>query len=185
MIIALAGRRVDTEGATVPRFPSANVETVRQRIRQALLDHPATALVASAACGADLLALDEAGKQGMRRHIILPFPRAEFRSGSVTDRPGDWGPLYDQICDDVEAHGDLVVLDAAGDPDAAYALATTRILDEAQQLAATQPGAGGIGGGVTAIAVWDLVARGPDDLTVAFATQAVERKIPVVNISTL
>lgn len=185
MIIALAGRRVDAAGAATARFPPGNVETVRERIRQALQQHRGTGLVASAACGADLLALDEAGKLGMRRRIVLPFPRADFRAGSVTDRPGDWGPLFDRICDEVEAAGDLVVLDASGDPDAAYGLATTRILDEAQRLAAAGPDAQGVGGGVTAIAVWDLIPRGPDDLTVAFANDAVKRWIPVVNISTL
>jgi hypothetical protein len=181
MIVALAGRRVDAAGAAPARFPLENAPQVRERIRQALIEQKATGLVASAACGADLLALDEAGKLGLRRRIVLPFPREEFRSGSVTDRPGDWGPLYDQIVNAVQARGDLVVLDATGDPDAAYELATTAILDQAQQLAQA------MGEGrqqVTAVAVWDLVPRGAGDLTVAFADQARQHGMPVVDIST-
>ncbi len=182
MIIALAGRRVDAAGATPARFPLENVGAVRERIRQMLIDRKATGLVASAACGADLLALDEAGKLGLRCRIVLPFPRDEFRSGSVTDRPGDWGPLYDRIVDAVQAHGDLIVLGATGDPDAAYGLATTAILDQAQQLAqAMREGREQ----VTAVAVWDLVPRGAGDLTLAFADQARQRGLPVVDISTI
>jgi hypothetical protein len=184
MIIALAGRRVDAPDAP-RRFPPEQVETVRERIRDALQRHPANTLVASAACGADLLALEVAGELGMRRRVILPFPREEFKAGSVMDRPGDWGALYDRVCDDVEAHGDLVVLDASGDPDAAYELATTAILDEALRLAGDGTGRQGVGGGVLAMVVWDQAPRGPDDLTASFARQAVAHHIPVVSISTL
>ena len=182
MIIALAGRRVDAKGAAPARFPLQNVDQVRERIRQALLDAKATGLVASAACGADLLALDEAGKLGLRRRIVLPFPRDEFRAGSVIDRPGDWGPLYDRIVDEVQARGDLVLLEPANDPDEGYWIATKAILDEAQQLAQDS------GEGrdqVTAFAVYDLVPRGEDDLTVKFADEAKRRGLRVVNIATL
>lgn len=185
MIIALAGRRVDAEGATPVRFPAKNVGMVRERIRQVLRDTKATGLVASAACGADLLALFEAGNLRLRRRVVLPFPREEFRASSVTDRPGDWGPLYDQIIDDVAAHGDLVILGATGNPDDAYGLATTAILDEAQQLAAATGQASGGKPEVTAVAVWDLVPRGAGDLTLAFANQAKQRGLPVIEISTL
>jgi hypothetical protein len=42
-----------------------------------------------------------------RRRVILPFERRRFRETSVTDRPGDWGPLYDQV---IGSGGDLVIL---------------------------------------------------------------------------
>jgi hypothetical protein len=185
MIVALAGRRVDAPGAPAPRFPVEQINAVRERIRAALQQQHAEALVASAACGADLLALEVAGELGIRRRVILPFPRDEFRAGSVTDRPGDWGAMFDRVCGDVEAHGDLVIMGATGDPDAAYALASHRILDEAMQLAKDGASRSRVGGGVVAIVVWDQVSRGPDDLTVDFANQAVAHKVPVVSIPTL
>lgn len=186
MIIALAGRRIDAAGAPTPRFPTEQVDAVRERIRTALRKQHAEALVASAACGADLLALEVAGDLGLRRRIILPFARDEFRASSVTDRPGDWGPLFDRICDEVEARGDLVVLGATGDPDAAYELATKAILDDALRLAEeSQRGKSQLGGGVMAIVVWDQAPRGAGDLTVEFARQAVAHQVPVVSISTL
>jgi hypothetical protein len=96
MVIALAGRRVDPPDADFVRFPLKNVLAVRLRIRDALTRHAATTVVASAACGSDLLALDEAGALGLRRRIVLPFDRARFRMTSVVDRPGDWGALFDR-----------------------------------------------------------------------------------------
>ena len=60
MIVALAGRRIDAVNAKERRFPLANVELVRKRIREMLKTEDATAVVCSAACGADLIALSEA-----------------------------------------------------------------------------------------------------------------------------
>src|ERR1017187_7580444 len=133
MIIALAGRRVDSSDAKECRFPLRNVELVRTRVRAALIEMGAEALVSSAACGADLIALSEAGRLGLRRRVILPFERKRFRETSVTDRPGEWGPLYDHVLNEVEAAGDLVILQDVPD-DEAYSTANRAILDEAVAL---------------------------------------------------
>ncbi len=61
-VIVEAGRRVDAPGAEVARFPSSNVDEVRQRIQQLLAREKPIAFVSSAACGADLLALDISGR---------------------------------------------------------------------------------------------------------------------------
>jgi hypothetical protein len=58
MIIALAGRRIDPPRADTPRFPLANMPAVRGRIHTLLVEQKAQGLVCSAACGADLLALE-------------------------------------------------------------------------------------------------------------------------------
>ena len=80
MIIALlAGRRVDAIGAKRTRFspePEGG-ERVRQRLHAMLISKGSIALVSSAACGADLLALEEAGPLGpSAQKIVLPFSRA-------------------------------------------------------------------------------------------------------------
>src|SRR6202007_3063310 len=93
------------------------------------------ARVCSAACGADLIALEEAERLGLRRRIVLPFPAKRFRETSVTDRPGEWGALYDRLIGEAKAAGDLVVLSGTGDDDAAYAAANTTIVHEAEELA--------------------------------------------------
>src|SRR4051812_8410719 len=88
-VIALAGRHVDPDGTDAPRFPLENVPIVRSRIVDLLAKEHAVALVCSAACGADLIALEEAEQLGLRRRIVLPFSPERFRSTSVTDRPGN------------------------------------------------------------------------------------------------
>jgi len=178
MIFALAGRRIDQPDTEPGRFPLRNVDLVRKRLRQLFELHPGGTLVSSAACGADLLALETAGKLGWRRRVILPFDRDRFRETSVTDRPGDWGTLYDQILDEVERAGGLAIESAPPGKDA-YAFASDRILEEAERMAA------GSGENEIAVAVWEGNARGPGDLTGAFAAAARARGMTVAHVSTL
>jgi hypothetical protein len=154
------------------------VASVRARIRVLLHENDAAALVSSAASGADLIALSEAGKLGLRRRVILPFARAHFRETSVIDRPGDWGALYDQIIDAVEKPGDLVELKNLTD-DEAYSAANHAILDEAARLAEQAAEA------VLAVRVWDGVSRGANDLTEAFGDEARKRGLSIQEIRTI
>jgi hypothetical protein len=179
MIIALAGRRIDAPGAKEHRFPNSRetIDAVRTRIRDLLRTEGATVLVSSAACGSDLLALSEAGSLGLRRRIVLPFDRERFRKTSVTDRPGDWGPLYDAVIDQAEESGELLIIQATSD-DQAYVETNHAIIQEAllfgQQL--QHP--------VAAVLVWDGKSRGKGDLTEEFGTYARDRGIRVVEVKT-
>src|SRR5689334_8703170 len=110
-VVALAGRRVDAANADEQRFPLENVRLVRRRVAETLASERAAALVCSAACGADLVALEEAERLGLRRRIVLPFPPDPFRRRSVVDRPGEWGEVFDHLIAKAHAAGDLVVLD--------------------------------------------------------------------------
>src|SRR5258708_23324677 len=103
MIVTLAGRRIDPLNAPVARFPVENSAEVREQLVHLLQEQGATALVCSAACGADLLGLEAAGTLGLRRRVVLSFAPERFRATSVTDRPGEWGPLYDRIIAEVAA----------------------------------------------------------------------------------
>jgi hypothetical protein len=178
MIVALAGRRIDGADAKESRFPLANLDLVRVRTRTFLEQEHATALVSSAACGADLIALSEAGHLGLRRRVILPFGRERFRETSVIDRPGDWGTLFDQILDEVEAAGDLVVLQAASGEEA-YAVANGAILNETMALATASDE------NAIAILIWDGASRGANDLTEQFGREARKHGLGVKEISTI
>ena len=178
MIIALAGRRVDAADAKENRFPDKNVGMVRERIRSMLQTHDAAVLVSSAAWGADLLALSEAGKLGLRRRVVLPFDRKKFRSTSVTDRRGDWGPLYDWVLNEVEKNGDLLVMQLDSE-DEAYAETNHAIVDQALSLGQE------LQFPVAAVLVWDGRSRGRGDLTEEFGVYARNKSIPVVDVMTL
>ena len=178
MIIALAGRRVDAADAKQHRFPAQNVDIVRERIRAMLQTQCAVALVGSAACGADLLALSEAGNLGLRRRVVLPFNREKFRTTSVTDRQGNWGPLYDKLLNEVEESGGLLVIHANSE-DNAYVEANHAILDQALSLGQQLQDL------VTAVLVWDGKSRGEGDLTEEFGVYARNKSISVVEVMTL
>ncbi|HVT94103.1 MAG TPA: hypothetical protein VHD76_14765 [Bryobacteraceae bacterium] len=150
---------------------------VRRRVKALLESHGVTCLVSSAACGADLIALSEARALGLRLQIVLPYGRAEFRRSSVTDRPGDWGPLYDEILDGVEASGGLLVLDEP-ESDEAYRRVNHAILDSALRLQRSlgQPG--------SAVRIWEGSPKPGCDLTGEFGDNARNLGMPVFEILT-
>src|SRR5262245_38812234 len=159
MVIGLVGRRIDAPNAETPRFRPENIELVRQRIRKLFEQHAGKVLVSSAACGADLLALEEAGALGMRRRVILPYERARFRDTSVVDRPGEWGIVYDRVLDDIESKGGLVTLAGLMDGPEAYLAATRAILENTIALGRE------LQLETLAVLVWDGNARGEEDFT--------------------
>jgi hypothetical protein len=179
MIVALAGRRIDAEGAKPARFPLENVALVQQRLEDLFSREAATALVSSGACGADLIALTAATARHMRRRIVLPFDRGEFRASSVTDRPGDWGPVFDRVLAELDKAGDVVTLAGHAAGEAAYAAANDAILRDAAHLAresATR---------VLAVLVWEGAPREGADMTATFGDDARRRGYRVEQVKTL
>jgi hypothetical protein len=179
VVIALAGRRVDAANAETISFPLTNVSLVSRRLEELFTREAATALVSSAACGGDLTALAVAGARGMRRRIVLPFDRRQFRGSSVTDRPGDWGALYDRVLAELDPSDDIVTLDGRNEGDRAYAAANQAVLQEAIALARQSNIV------AMAVLVWDGAPRGSDDLTAAFAEEARTRGLRVAEVRTL
>jgi hypothetical protein len=169
-----AGRRVDAPDTQTVRFPSANVVKVRERIRENLLRVRPSAVVCSAACGADLLLLELAGEMHIPQLVLLPTSPEKFRQTSVTDRPGDWGAIYDRVLRTAKVETVKVPEGQQG-----YLETNLRLLDRGQDLARSQ--------GVLsqALVVWDEQSRGSDDVTRHFREQAEKRKIPILTISTL
>ena len=178
MILALSGRRIDAPDADQVRFPLDNIGRVRTELRELLAEQGITWLVSSAACGADLIALSEAGQLGVRRRVVLPFSREEFRKSSVVDRPGDWGGLYDEVMDEVGASGNVVVVEAAQDEDPFHAVCR-EILAEASAIGKErhQP--------VGAVVVWDGNVRDSPDYTSEFGAEARAQGMPVFTIKTV
>jgi hypothetical protein len=186
MIIALAGRRIDAQDVTTPRFPLGKSASVHERIIRLLREQQASALVSSAACGADLLALAAAGALGIRRHVVLPFSCQRFREVSVVDRPGEWGGLFDQIIREVEVAGDLVFLNETKEDTATFIHTNNVLLNEAQVLARQKVYGQEVllSQDILAVIVWDGTSRGEDDVTAHFVREAYHRNIPVMEILT-
>jgi hypothetical protein len=177
--IAVAGRRIDAPGAP-QRFPLGNRAMVGARIAERLRGLDAALVVGSGACGVDLLAHDAARALGVRSRIVLPFDRSRFRETSVVDRPGDWGPLYDLLCDAAARRGDLVELPGAPAQEGAFVAANEALLDDAVANAARASPAAA----VLALVVWDG-PRGAGDVTEDFLRRATQRGLRVATLSTL
>jgi hypothetical protein len=182
MIVAFAGRRIDKETAgdgEPGKFPLANVPRVRRDVEQFLADRRPAAVVGSAACGADLLVLEAAGRLGIRRRVVLPFERATFRARSVTDRSGNWGPLFDGVIAEL-AGGDLIELSFDASDSTAYAQATLEICRQCETLGSFhQPHEQCV-----ALILWDGETRAKRDLTRVFLNEAERRGWPTVQIPT-
>ena len=159
-VAALVVRRIDAPDARTPRFPLQRLAAVTRDIAQILRRDGTELLISSAACGADLAAIEAAISLGVRCGIVLPFARARFRATSVVDRPGEWGEAFDRAVTYAQGNGFVRELADGGDDEAAYARTNQAIIDEARRAAAPQP--------PIAIVVWEGRSRGDDDLTAHF-----------------
>jgi len=179
VVAAAAGRRIDPPGA-VARFPAANEAVVRERVRELLRLRCVGTLVSSAACGADLIALEVAGELGIRRVVVLPSDLDTFREKSVTDRGGDWGPRFDRVIASLRATNDLRRLEAPAAGESVYALTNEAVVTLAKAIAAESAPDSAL-----AMVVWDGVSRGNGDFTEHFKQTALNGKLEIVEISTL
>src|SRR6266487_6165964 len=182
-VVALGGRRIDPEPTPTPRFPFDQVDRVGMEIAARLRRIDAVALVCSAACGADLIALETAQGMGLRTRIILPFSAARFREASVVDRPRPefWGKIFDRVASVARAHGDLVELDIEGDD--AYSSANAIVIDEARKLACVNDHGGSLS--LIALIVWEGASRGADDNTNKFLELAQHSGFRIEQVLTL
>jgi hypothetical protein len=174
IVVALAGRRIDAEGAP-PRFPLDQAPRVKGWLTRLLRDLQPDALVCSAACGADLLALEAAAALKIPVTIVLPFAPERFRETSVVDRPGDWGRRYDAVmkrATNGAMAGSIHVIEPSSGQDDVYVAATDAILDDAQKLAGE---AAGEESELVAVVVWEGASRGEGDLTEYFRQGALKR----------
>jgi hypothetical protein len=186
-VVALGGRRIDAEPTPTPRFPFDQVDRVGVEIAGQLRRTHAVALVCSAACGADLIALETAQRMGLPTRIILPFSSARFRETSVVDRPRPefWGSMFDRVTSAARAHGDLVELDKA-EADDAYSTAIDVIIREARKLAGIRDHERSRGSlRLVALVVWEGAPRGPDDNTNKFVELAQESGFRIEQVLTL
>jgi hypothetical protein len=124
-----------------------------------------------------LIALELANELQIPAWIVLPFAPDQFRSSSVTDRPGDWGPIYDRQVRLARDAGRLIAHDHPQADDATYARANEDILDAAERFAA--------GHELHAVIAWEGNARAGTDITHAFADSARTRGMQVHEVLTV
>jgi len=178
MIVPFAGRRVDPLDAGFARFPLENIGLVKDRLRDFFLSKSPATLISSGACGSDLLAQEVAGELQVERMMVLPFSIEVFRKTSVTDRPGDWGPLYDRIVLELEEKGKIIRLNYSENDNGAYEKTNLEILNQAVRVKKNE-------NDVIALVAWDGQKKETGDATAQFMEAARERKFQVREIRTL
>lgn len=193
-IVAFAGRRIDATDVEIPRFPLTQVNVVQKKIEEIFHRDNVNRLICSAACGADLIALQVARNLGIHYRIVLPFAPERFRVTSVMDRPctqeWNWGALFDQVIDIAQGKGELVVVETKEDRQAAYQAVNHAILNEALQQGRMQADESMMEASqenreVETVIAWDGSIRGTRDLTWDFAEEARSRGLVVKEILTL
>jgi hypothetical protein len=92
----------------------------------------------------------------------------------VTDRPGDWGDVYDRVL-----KTSRVKVLRLPEGQQGYLETNLKLLDRGQVLGRKYSTS------TEALVVWDKKTRGPDDVTGHFLAQAKLRRIPVIEITTL
>jgi hypothetical protein len=177
-VLALAGRRIDAQDAGERRFPPGNEAAVAVRVRNLMVSTASQGVVCSAACGADILALEGAAQLGLPRLVVLPFSRQQFRATSVADRGEEWGRRFDTILQQLPG-GAIVELNLSPDNAEAYATVNSKILDEATGWASRT------GRRALAAVVWNGFSRGANDLTDAFRRLAVDGNLETIPVPTL
>ena len=105
-VLVFTGHMVDRAGRDTPRFPADLESAVRPVLRASIAAMRPLAAYGSAACGADILCLEQVRECGGEIHLVLPFPPEEFRRTSVDIAAGEWGVRFDNLLE----HADSVTV---------------------------------------------------------------------------
>jgi len=165
-VAALAGRRIDAQDAFNLRFPLIEAEYVFHKLLCRFRQERVERLVCSAACGADILALEAARELAIPATVVLPYAPHTFRKISVTDRPGNWGERYDRLVQAARDSDDLIVLGLDTDNEKAFTVTNHRIIQAALTSEFHRK---------LAFVVWEGRTRGGDDSTAEFLNTALSQ----------
>jgi len=175
-VACLAGRRIDAEDADPVRFPVQSEAEVRASLSRVFAAESVRHLVCSAACGADIIALEACEAYDIPVTIVLPFAAAAFRRVSVTDRAGDWGSRFDRMVARAHAGDQLIELDLSPDDPDAFERANEEIVSSAAGFPSKEH---------LAVIVWDGEKKGETDITGHVRDLAKARGFRVLEIPTL
>ena len=95
-VLAFAGHMIDAPDRSAPRFPAALEPAVAAALREHLARLRAPILYTSAACGADLICIEQAQEIGAEVNIVLPFDRQDFVRTSVATGGEGWVARFDR-----------------------------------------------------------------------------------------
>ena len=153
-VLVYTGHMIDAPGRPLPRFPASMESEVSGQIRAFVERVRPVAAYGSAACGADILCLENSLEVGAELHIVLPFPVDAFRKTSVDlGHGGEWGDRFSRLLD--KADEVLVISEHPPDSDASTFEYTNLMITGLARLRAQMLETSAQG-----VAVWDGVGEG-------------------------
>lgn len=173
----LAGRRVDTPSQREIQFPLSNIDMVREQIASYFQKYEINFLICSAACGADLIALDVALQKGIRFAVILPFNVDTFVETSVVDRPGPWLEIFDRIIQASSTQGQIINLNLSRNQLDAFSIVNEAIFNFGLKIDGLKF--------LMAIVVWEGHPRNGPDHTSEFLKIAKRYNLDIRQIRTI
>ena len=133
-VCVFSGHMLDREGRQTPRFQAADIKRVQSEISQFFDSNQIGITYSSAACGSDILFLEEANRRGVESIIVLPFSPENFRKSSVSFAGPDWERRFENVL--ASANKVINLDDDASAPGAIAFTYTNRYLDGAAMLRA-------------------------------------------------
>lgn len=95
-IVFFTGHMLDKPGRDSERFPARVEPQVTAAIGAALAETDAGFGYCSAACGADILFIEQMQRRRAEVHVVLPFDRGDFLDTSVRFAGGDWPQRFER-----------------------------------------------------------------------------------------
>ena len=97
-VLVFSGHMIDQLDQSQVRFPQSSEMFVRKTIKRRLEQYNTCIAYSSAACGADIIFLEEVLNNGGEINIVLPFDVEMFKQHSVDVVPGaNWGNRFDVL----------------------------------------------------------------------------------------
>jgi class 3 adenylate cyclase len=179
-VCVFSGHMLDKADQETPRFRLADIGRVRSEISDFFDSGSIGVAYSSAACGSDILFLEEAQSRGIESIIVLPFSPEEFRKSSVSFAGQDWENRFDRV---LESASHVINLD--DDPTAPGSIAytyTNRYLDGAALLRARA-----LDTETCCLAVWDhsksRVGGGTSEIASHWESRHADLKVIDVGVS--
>ncbi len=95
-VALFTGHMIDSPGRAQPRFPARIAPAVGVALGRMLDDAGVGFAYGSAACGADILFIEQALARGIEVNVVLPFGREEFIRTSVAFAGAEWVARFEQ-----------------------------------------------------------------------------------------
>jgi len=97
-VVVFSGHMIDGRDRAIPRFPHELESAVREALRVRLKTLDVVIGYASAACGGDILFLENLFELGGELHIVLPYNEEQFVRDSVAIVPwGSWAERFRRV----------------------------------------------------------------------------------------